>query len=51
MTYTSRINWYQAAIRKYNSLTTRKSSRNIMLYRDGKLVAIFNTDTNQGNIL
>ena len=51
MTYTNKLEWRTKAIKKYKFLTSRVTSRNIMLYSGGKLVATFNRVTNQGIIL
>lgn len=51
MTYTNKLEWRIAALKKYNYLTSKVSSRNIMLYSGGKLVATFNRFTNQGIVL
>jgi len=50
MTYTDKLAWRIAALKKYNYLTSKLSSRNIMLYSGGKLVATFNRVTNKGVI-
>lgn len=50
MTYTNKLEWRADALKKYNFLTTRVTSRNIMLYSGGKLIAIFNRTKNQGVI-
>lgn len=50
MTYTNKLEWRVAALKKYNCLTSKVSSRNIMLYSGGKLIAIFDRTKNQGVI-
>lgn len=48
MSYDNKLAWRVAALKKYNCLTSKVSSRNIMLYSGGKLVATFNRVTNRG---
>ena len=50
MTYTNKLEWRTKAIKKYKFLTSRVTSRNIMLYSGGKLIAIFDRTKNQGVI-
>lgn len=50
MSYDNKLEWRVAALKKYNYLTSKVTSRNIMLYSGGKLVAVFNRITNQGTI-
>lgn len=49
--YTDKNIWKADAIKKFKSLTMRKTAVNIMLYKDKKLVAIFNLTKNEGIII
>jgi hypothetical protein len=50
MIYANKLEWYTNALKKYNFLTSRVTSRSIMLYSGGKLIAIFDRTKNQGVI-
>lgn len=50
MFYANKLEWRTNALKKYNFLTSRVTSRSIMLYSGGKLIAIFDRTKNQGVI-
>lgn len=50
MVYTDKNAWRAAAFKKYGRLTIRITKINIMLYCEGKLVAVFNRINNIGTI-
>lgn len=48
--YVDKIEWRLDALKKYQYLTYKMTSRNIMLYSKGKLVAVYDRSKNEGKI-